>query len=189
MTLSALQHLVRSAAALASDRHFLVLGSASLLASFPELGNVGSPLASTYDADLCPEPFDELTGTMLDEALGENRAYFRRHGYHADILKDTILDTLPAGWRDRLVPIPDCPAALALDPCDLAAIKLLVGRPKDLVLVSSLHSAGLIESEAVRIRLDLLPIPVELTPRLLANFKHALGTASSSSNPCAGMES
>lgn len=38
MTLAALQHLLRSASALADDRKFLVLGSASLLASFPELG-------------------------------------------------------------------------------------------------------------------------------------------------------
>jgi hypothetical protein len=67
MNLAALQHLIRSACALAEDRSFLVLGSASLLASYPELGDPDSPLAATYDADLCPEPFDELTGTMLDE--------------------------------------------------------------------------------------------------------------------------
>ena len=50
-------------------------GSASLLVSFPELGDPGSPLSTTYDADLCPEPFDELTGVMLDEALGENHQF------------------------------------------------------------------------------------------------------------------
>ena len=111
MTLAALQHLIRSASTLAGDRTFLVLGSASLLASFPELGEVASPLSTAYDADLCPEPFDELTGRMLEEALGENRAYFRRHGYHADVLRDSILETLPEGWRDRLIPVPDCPMA------------------------------------------------------------------------------
>ncbi len=97
MNLSALQHIIRAAQALAEDRVILVLGSASLLASFPELGNGESPLAATYVADLCPDPFDELTGTMLDEALGENRAYYLRHGYHADILRETILETLPKG--------------------------------------------------------------------------------------------
>lgn len=77
---------------------------------------------------------------MLDEALGETRAYYLRHGYHADILRDSILETLPSGWRDRLVPIPGCDAAHALDPHDLAAVKLLVGRPKDTpyFLISSL---------------------------------------------------
>ncbi|HUF61362.1 MAG TPA: hypothetical protein VMN36_04755 [Verrucomicrobiales bacterium] len=61
-----------------------MLGSASLLVSHPSLGASGAPLSSTYDADLVPEPFDELTATKLDQALGENRAYHQRHGYHAD---------------------------------------------------------------------------------------------------------
>jgi hypothetical protein len=175
MTLKALKHLLHAASSLADDRHFLVLGSASLLVSFPELGDEGSALATTFDADLCPEPFDELTGVMLDEALGENRAYFRRHGYHADILRDSILNTLPSGWRERLVIIPDCPFAFALESNDLAAVKLLVGRPKDLSLVRLLHETGRIPAATVRERIDALPIPVELKPGPLANFKTAMG--------------
>jgi hypothetical protein len=176
MTLTALQHIIRAAQALAEDRMILVLGSASLLASFPELGDGDSPLSATYDADLCPDPFDELTGTMLDEALGENRAYYLRHGYHADILRDTILITLPAGWRERLVLVPGCNAAQALDPHDLAAVKLLVGRSKDIGLLTHLHTAGLIHGELVRARMELLDIPVELVPRLHANFRQVFGT-------------
>ena len=172
MTLAALQHLLRSATALAEDRRFLVLGSASLLASFPELSEASSPLASTYDADLCPQPFDELTGTMLEEALGDQHSYYQRHGYHADILKDTILDTLPSGWQDRVVTVPDCPKASALDPHDLAAVKLLVGRPKDLNLLKALHQAGYLDAAIVQQRIELLSIPVEMTPRLTANFKN-----------------
>lgn len=176
MTLSALQHIIRAALALAEDRDILVLGSASLLASFPELGNGDSPLAATYDADLCPDPFDELTGTMLDEALGENRAYYLRHGYHADILRDTILETLPAGWRERLVSVPGCTAAHALEPHDLAAVKLLVGHPKDISLLAHLQAASLINAEVVRSRLDLIDIPVEHLPRLHSNFRDVFGT-------------
>jgi hypothetical protein len=175
MTLAALQHLLRSASALADDRDFLVLGSASLLATFPELGDAGSMLATTYDADLCPEPFDELTGVMLDEALGENRAYFRRHGYHADILKDSVLETLPAGWRERLVAIPGCPGAQALEANDLAAVKLAVGRPKDLSLVRMLHDSGRISAATVQERIDALATALELKPRLAANFAATMG--------------
>ena len=175
MTLSALHHIIRAAQALAEDRDILVLGSASLLASFPELGNPDSPLAATYDADLCPDPFDELTGTMLDEALGENRAYYLRHGYHADILRDTILETLPAGWRERLVSVPSCTAAHALEPHDLAAVKLLVGRPKDISLLAHLYTAGLVDAEVVRNRMDLLDVPVECIPRLHSNFRGIFG--------------
>jgi hypothetical protein len=174
MTLAALQHILLAATALADDRQFLVLGSASLLASFPEMGEGDSILSVTYDADLCPEPFDELTGVMLDEALGENRAYFRRHGYHADILKDTILETLPKGWRDRLVAIPNQSNAFALEPHDLAAVKLLVGRPKDLSLVRLLRQTGRIDSSIVRERLDALSLPVELIPRVSANYQRVM---------------
>jgi len=171
MNLAALQHLIRSAQALAEDVPLLVLGSASLLASFPDLGNPQGPLASTYDAGLCPDPFDKLTAVMLDEALGENRAYFRIHGYHADILRDSILQTLPKGWHERLVPVPETKAALALDPHDLAAVKLLVGRPKDLALVRELYSSTQLERATVLERIELLPVPVELMPRLLDTFR------------------
>lgn len=170
MTLAALQHLIRSAQALADDRAVLVLGSASLLASFPDLGNPQGPLSATFDADICPDPFDELTAIMLDEALGENRAYYRIHGYHADILRDSILETLPAGWRDRLVPVPETQTAFALDPHDLAAVKLLVGRPKDLVLIQDLQAAALLQAGIVRERINLLEV------RLLASFQSIFGS-------------
>jgi hypothetical protein len=171
MTLSSLQHLLRAASALAEDRQWLILGSASLLASFPQLGQPDTPLASTYDADICPRPFDDLTGTMLQEALGEDCAYHRRHGYHADILRDFILETLPRGWEERLVPVPDFPNAQAIDPHDLAAVKLLVGRPKDIALLRDLLAGSLLKPEIIRERIDALPIPVEAMPRLLAGFK------------------
>jgi hypothetical protein len=169
MNLQALQHLLHAAAALADDRSILVLGSASLLASFPDLGAPAAPLAATYDADLLVDPFDELTSIMLDEALGEDRAYYRRHGYHADILRDSITTTLPAGWRKRLVPVPGT-AARALDPHDLAAVKLLVARPKDLKLLRELHALALIDPAIVHSRINLLELPVEERPRLDAMF-------------------
>jgi len=171
MNLEALQHLIRSAHGLAEDVSLLVLGSASLLASFPELGESSGPLASTYDADLCPDPFDELIAVMLDEALGENRAYFRIHGYHADILRDSILETLPQGWRERLVAVPGAEGAWALEPHDLVAVKLLVGRPKDLALVGELRRGGHVLERTVRERLAMFDLPVERLPRLESHFR------------------
>lgn len=171
MTLAALQHLLRAASALAEEKQFIVLGSASLLASIAELGAPDAPLASTFDADLCPQPFDELTGEMLEQALGETQAYYRLHGYHIDILRDTVFNTLPNGWRDRLVPVPDIPNAQALDPHDLAAVKLLVGREKDLQLIKSLVTSRILSPPTIEQRIRMLPIPIEQLPRTLANFK------------------
>lgn len=171
MTLDALQHLLRSAITLTDGRRILVLGSASLLASFPDLGEPQHPLASTYDADLLPEPFDELCATMLDEALGENRAYNQIHGYHADILRDSALTTLPPAWNQRLIPVPAVNGAFALNPHDLAAVKLLVGRPKDLALLRTLHAHKLFDPSTVRECIDSYILPVESLPRLHSNFQ------------------
>jgi len=157
MNLDSLQHLIRSVRALAEDRQVIVMGSASLLASFPELGAGSEPLAATYDADLCPQPFDETTALMIHEALGESGAFHLRHGYHADVLRDSIFDTLPPGWRERLIPVPRCDGAFALDPHDLAATKLLVGREKDIALVRHLGRTGRLSRPLVEQRLDSIP--------------------------------
>jgi hypothetical protein len=149
MNLAALQHLAGAACALADDCDLVVIGSASLLASFPEMGRDDGPVAQTFDADLCPEPFDEETALMLDQALGESKAFHVRNGYHADIVRPTIFETLPKGWHGRLVPVPGVEKAMALDPLDLAAVKVLVGRPKDLKLVRLLIEEGRVAWQAV----------------------------------------
>lgn len=118
MNLRSLQHVIVAAKSLAEGKRIIVFGSASLLASYPELGSPSGPLATTYDADILCEPFDELTSVMLHEALGDNRTYHRIHGYHADVLRDSILQTLPSGWRERLVPVPDCEEAFAISSND-----------------------------------------------------------------------
>lgn len=174
MNLSALQHLARAAQSLADDCEIIVLGSASLLASFPELGDPDGPLTSTYDADICPQPFDETTGKMLEEALGESRSFHLRHGYHADVLRESIFETLPLHWQKRLVAVPGCPRVLALDPNDLATVKILVGRPKDLTLAHKLLVNNLVDPLIIRSRIDELSIPVELVPALLARFQSVL---------------
>lgn len=90
MNLAALPHLVRSVRTLAQNHKMIVLGSASLLASFPDLGDGTEPLAATYDADLCPQPFDEATAIMIHESLGESGAFHLQYGYHVDVLRDSI---------------------------------------------------------------------------------------------------
>ncbi len=157
MNAASLQHLVRAVQALAEDCQVFVLGSASLLASFPGLGDGSEPLAATYDADLCPQPFDETTALMIHESLGESGAFHLRHGYHADVLRDTIFETLPPGWRQRLVTVPGCDRAFALEPHDLAATKLLVGREKDIALVRHLAVTGRLSGGLVAQRLDSIP--------------------------------
>lgn len=173
MNLPALQHLLRSAKALAEDCEIIVLGSASLLASFPSLGNDAGPLVSTYDADLCPSPFEETTAVMLNQALGESQAFHLRYGYHADILRPTIFETLPPGWRDRVVGVPGCTFAFALEPNDLAVVKMLVAREKDIRLIAMLNRLGLLDGKLVSDRLCQMELDEKLIQRSSAAWERA----------------
>src|SRR5438445_9372344 len=87
---------------------------------------------------------------MLKEAVGHESAFEQRHGYYADILRPTIMETLPAGWELRLHRVPDYGNVFALDAYDLALVKLVVGREKDLELLRGLLRLGIIEIERLR---------------------------------------
>ena len=157
MRIHALNHLVKSARALGESRKVTVLGSASLLASFPEVGEQGL-LDSTYDGDLLLDPISKDIASYLTESLGQGSLFRAQKGYHADILHPTIVESLPPGWEDRLVPMTGLGNVFALDPYDLAAVKLVVGREKDLALVRGLLGLGKISLENLRSRVNTMPL-------------------------------
>ncbi|HEY5793158.1 MAG TPA: DUF6036 family nucleotidyltransferase [Chthoniobacterales bacterium] len=156
MRLRSLIHLVEAASALGQSRKILVMGSSALLGSFPELGEAGGPLETTYDADLLPDPINSEIAGFLLESLGENSLFHEAQGYHLDVLAPEIVEALPAGWQDRLVPLnsrADC-----LDPCDVAAVKVRVGREKDVFVVRTLLELGKIQENALRERIASLEL-------------------------------
>lgn len=53
----------------------------------------------------------------------------------------------------------------------IAAVKLLVARPKDIDLLRRLIASSHLDPALLRSRLDLLPVSVEHRPRLLAHFQ------------------
>ncbi len=153
MRLPALKQLVAAVQALAHPERIYVLGSSSLLASCPELGEPGGPVELTRDADLLIQPCDEQLAAMLHEAVGEGSLFAQRNGCNADILREQIIETLPRGWETRLVKLgSDTVAALA--PEDLLVVKLRTGRPKDLDLCRDVLRHGLVTPGQLRSRLD-----------------------------------
>lgn len=157
MRLPALVHLIESVHSLGRSASIRVLGSSALLASFPELGETGGPLELSYDADLLVEPCDEQLAAMLHEAVGEGSLFAQRTGYHADILRPEIVETLPPGWKSRLVPFQTTAAALA--PEDVLVVKLRLGRAKDLELCHELLRRGLVSADKLKERVDATPMP------------------------------
>jgi hypothetical protein len=154
MRLDSLKHLARAAWGLVEAERIVVFGSASLLATYPELGDDhGGPLAKTFDADFVPEPWSEESGQLLHETLGEEEAFHIRYGYYADIIRPFAFEQFPKGWEDRLVPVPDVERAFCLEPHDMAAAKCQAGRPKDVELLALLFSTGRLDPTLVKERL------------------------------------
>lgn len=159
MRLPALKHLVEAVHALARSERICVLGSSALLGSFPELGEASGPLELSFDADLLLQPCDEQLAALLHEAVGEGSLFAQRTGYHADVLRPEITETLPPGWESRLVRLDDAARAVALAPEDLLVVKLRVGRAKDLGLCRAVLRRGLVSASVLRARLDATPLP------------------------------
>jgi len=154
MRLPALKHLVAAVHALARSERICVLGSSALLGSFPELGEAGGPLELSFDADLLLQPCDEQLAALLHEAVGEGSLFAQRTGYHADILRPEIVETLPPGWESRLIKLDAAANAVALAPEDLLVVKLRAGRAKDVELCRAVIQRGLVSAAALRARLD-----------------------------------
>lgn len=158
MRLRSLIQLLEAARALARPERIVIVGSSSLLAVHPGLGETGQPLETSYDSDLLLTPIDEELAAILGEAIGQQSLFAKRHGYYADFLRPTFVETLPAGWESRLHPLPGCDQVFALDPYDLAVIKLGLGRPKDLALLLALLKLGILEATRLRAHYQQTPL-------------------------------
>ncbi|HEV8542639.1 MAG TPA: DUF6036 family nucleotidyltransferase [Verrucomicrobiae bacterium] len=150
MRLRSLTHLLESVQSLAHPEQIVVLGSSALLPIDPRLGETGQPLEFSYDADLLVTPIDPEQAAILVESLGQESLFSKRHGYYADILRAEIIETLPRGWESRLVPVPRHSNSFALNPYDLALVKLIIGRRKDIDLLHQLLARSVINADSLR---------------------------------------
>jgi hypothetical protein len=158
MRLQSLNHLIEVVSAVARPTRVVVLGSSSLLPEHPELGNQGQPLELTTDADFLLDPVNEAIAESLQVAAGNDSAFMAQFGYYADILRPEMAQTLPAGWETRLQPVPGYDRVFALGVYDLALVKLMVGRPKDLELLRGLLRLGIVEAAKLRQHYQATPL-------------------------------
>lgn len=181
MRLDTLKHLASSVARMSEAEKVIVFGSASLLPSFPELGDDrGGPLARTFDADLIPTPFVEEIGKLLHLTFGESRPFHAHFGYYADIIRPIAFEQFPNGWEDRLVPLPGVERVFCLEPHDMAAAKCQAGRPKDIEMLAFLVSTGRLQPELLRERLREVAMREAMIVRAHRVLDEALTRAGSS---------
>lgn len=183
MRLDTLKHLVSSVAKLSEAEKIIVFGSASLLPSFPELGDdQAGPLARTHDADLIITPFVEEVGKLLHITFGESRPFHTHFGYYADIVRPIAFEQFPKGWDDRLVPLQGVERVFCLEPHDMAAAKCQAGRQKDIDLLALLISTGRLDPELLRERLFAVAMREAMIVRSHNILREAIKKAAASAS-------
>jgi hypothetical protein len=98
MTREQLEHIVRAAGAIADEQEILVLGSQSILGSFPQ---PPENLAVSREADVCPLR-DPSKADLISGAIGEISQFDSTFGYFTHGLPAEACP-LPKGWETRLV--------------------------------------------------------------------------------------
>ncbi len=175
MRIQSLKHLIEVVRAVARPNRVWLLGSTSLLAIHPELGEKGNPLELTDDADFLLDPCNEGIAESLQLAAGRDSAFMKEFGCYLDILRPTIMETLPAGWVSRLIPVPGYDNVFALDPYDLAIIKLRLGRDKDMELLRAMLRLGILEPDRLRQHYQVTPLNESDAVAIGRNLQIVLG--------------
>ena len=129
-----------------------------MLPENPALGEAGRPLDHSYDADLLLTPVNDQIAALLTEAVGQQSLFAKHFGYYAYILRPAIEETLPAGWQSRVCPVEGNSNIGALDRYELAVVKLMVGREKDLALLRALLRLGIVEPQRLRQHFQQTPL-------------------------------
>jgi len=137
MQRSELEHVIRASGEIIADDEFIVIGSQAVLGQFP---NAPAKLLMSMEADIYPKNRPELA-EQIDGAIGEGSHFHATYGYYAQgVGQETAV--LPAGWKDRLVPVKNentnDKTGLCLEVHDLAISKLIANRPKDADFVFAL---------------------------------------------------
>jgi hypothetical protein len=148
-----LSHIIRAAARILDDASVVVIGSQSILASYPEV-TLPDELTISIEADLLPLGGDD-DADKIDGAIGEGSHFHETFGVYGQGV-GVRTAVLPDGWKDRLVPLVDPSTGAVgwcLDPHDLCASKLIAGREKDLDFVEAVVVHRLIDVRLVDERL------------------------------------
>lgn len=159
MRLQSLCQILEAVEALVRPERMTVFGSAALLARNPDLGERGSALEKSLDVDLIVEPSDDGKAAVADEALGEGSLFHKEYGCYADLAKPDIAETFPDGWEKRCLPLAGNKSVRCLHPLDVAMIKLVLGREKDMALLKGLIQRGVFLMADLRAAYQKTPMP------------------------------
>lgn len=172
MTREQLEHLIRAAAQIVHEDELVILGTQSVLGSWPD---APEEMRVSMVAHMYPRRSPERA-EMIESSLGENSTFHRTYGYHAfgANRKTTVL---PAGWEERFVAVKnentDGATGFCLDLHDLLLSKLVGGqeRQKDIDFVKVAARAGRVDFDVLRERFEVIDINPRLRPTIAARIR------------------
>jgi hypothetical protein len=95
-----LEHVIGAAATIAEDDDIVVIGSQAILGQFPD---APEELLVSVEADVYPMHHPDRAD-LIDGSIGELSPFHETFGYYAQGVGEETA-TLPAGYKERLVPV------------------------------------------------------------------------------------
>jgi len=168
-----LEHIIRAAAGITGASEFVIVGSQALLGQFPQAPD---ELLTSIEADVFSLR-DPADSDLIDGSIGEGSPFHQTFGYYAHgVSRETAI--LPAGWRERLVPVRNentgGGTGLCLEIHDLAVSKLVAGREKDAAFLGGLLRHRLVRVPMIRERLAETALAPERVQACIARLERLL---------------
>lgn len=172
-----LEHIIRAAAGITGASEFVIVGSQAVLGQFPQAPD---ELLISIEADVFSLR-DPADNDLIDGSIGEGSPFHQTFGYYAHgVSQETAI--LPAGWRERLVPVHNQNTGggtgLCLEIHDLAVSKLVAGREKDLDFIGGLLRHRLVHVPTVQTRLNQTALTAERIQTCLARLARLVNVSS-----------
>ena len=170
MTREELEHIIRACADITDQYEFVVVGSQSILGSFP---NPESVFTMSAEADIYPFNAPEL-GEEIDGAIGEGSAFHETYGYYAQgVGPDTAV--LPDDWMDRVHRLQNANTnhrvGYCLDVLDLFITKAWAGRDKDREFCTALLRFRYVELDQALELVSRMPLATDEQRSLRARVR------------------
>jgi hypothetical protein len=163
-----LDHLLRAAGRITGEKQFIIIGSQSLHAKFPDLAD---EILHSAEADLIAK--GNVAPTEWLNVIGQDSPFHEEFGYYADPV-DEADATLPRGWKGRLVNLPpgdtEGVRGLCLDPHDLAIAKYVARREKDLAFNRELALRGIVEHRRLLDLVSKTPVDDDVRERIRSDI-------------------
>lgn len=155
-----LEHLIRVSSDITGEYELVVVGSQAILGTDP---NPPATLTVSVEADIYPLHRPELAD-KIDVLIGEGSPFHEQHGYYAQgVGAETA--SLPAGWRERVVRVPDAVHASGIGYCisvvDLFMSKAAAGREKDQEFCMALLEHGYLRVAEALVMVASMPEKVD----------------------------